>query len=102
MGILNLTKSQLSDIKELLNWVHACLAAGFLSYRPSLSGTLCDLGLDLQDVLYALETCRDVTADYAPGTFTLHGRNVDGLAMAVVIAERSEKNRIKVLTVWRE
>jgi hypothetical protein len=92
-----------SNKDELLDWVHWCLRVGHLCFRPSLSFTLSEARLDLQDVLHVLRCSREVTlGDFALGCWTIRGPNADGVRIAVVIARRSEKNRVKILNVWVE
>lgn len=94
---------QFSGNKELLDWVRLTLAAGDLSYRPSLADALGESELNLQDVLHVLETASDVsTGDFALGTHTIRGRTADSVVVAVVIAERSDRNRVKIVNAWRE
>lgn len=92
---------QVGDIKELLEWVRLTLAAGDISFRPNLSDVLQEFGLLFVDVINILESPDSVGTDFGIGTYVFRGR-VDERTTAVVIAERSEKNRIKIVKVWRE
>jgi hypothetical protein len=93
---------QSSDIKELLEWVHLTLAFGYLSFRPSAMDAIRENGLNLQDVVHVLETSTNVSTDFAQGCFTFRGPTPDCEAVAVVIAERGDKSRIKLIKAWRE
>lgn len=94
-------KDQASDKKELIEWVLLTLIGGDISFRPSLSGVLIDLGLTLIDVVNVLEAPYAISTDFADGCYVFRA-HVDERMVAVVIARRSEKNRIKIIKVWRE
>lgn len=94
--------NQASDTKELLEWVSFCLSFGVLACAPSLMEKILEMNLDLMDVIHVLQSPTSILRDFAVGCVTFRGHTVDSEAVAVVVAERSEVARIKLVKVWRE
>lgn len=93
--------NQSPDINEVVEWVRATLIGGYLSYSPSLMDEVLEMDLNMQDVVHVLLTSTNVSRDFAPGCFTFRGPTADCESVAVVVAERSDANRVKLIKVWR-
>lgn len=60
------------------------------------------LELQLDDLLCALMKIENVVRNYEGGCYTVWGRNVDNDVVVMVVAPRSERNRIRIIKVWRD
>jgi hypothetical protein len=94
--------SQASDTKELMEWIDFCLGCGSLAYGPSLLDRILGMNLSLMDVIQVLQAPTSISRDFAPGCVTFRGPTIDWDGVAVVVAERSEVPRIKLVKVWRD
>ena len=98
----NLTQNQLSDV-DVVQWIWSRLADDPEEVERSTCARdqLLELGLTMMDVFCALKAPADIGRDYLGGCFVVTGCDLDGHSLTVVVAPPSEKNRLRIVKVWR-
>lgn len=98
-----LSENQQSHEEAVANWIKSLLSEREvnLAFTTKALEQMDRHQIDLQDVLYVLESSENIQQDYPGGCYTVRGDTVDAIVVSIVITPRSEKNRIKVVTVWR-
>lgn len=103
MGDRILIENQASN-ENLLEWLRERLRPDCEQYERgnAVPEELKEINLGLPDLLYALRNATSVCGRYDGGCFIVQGPTVDGILISVVVAPPSQKNRVRIVKVWRE
>lgn len=99
-----MTQNQVISAEDMAQWLRELIAAPDvnISYTNKADDQMQELQIDLLDIIFVLGRCTKIAQDYSGSCFTVRGDTTDSIRVAIVIAPKNKKNRIKVVKVWKE
>ena len=96
-------QNQVISPEDMAQWLRGLIAAPDvnISYTNKAGDQMHKLQIDLLDIIFVLGRCTEIAQDYTGNCFTVRGDTIDSIRVAIVVSPKNEKNRIKVVKVWK-